>query len=197
MSPDHPNTSSNLCQVMAYCNICRRLFTTAQALQQHVEDSPVHAPSFDCNTCDRSYGSQDALDQHLRDSPVHHRLDETSLSQFFLSFPSFAYDPSLSPAESYARLREHQGWRRGQTDADDAWDRYQTTLRGELELWFGAEDDLVAWHTLCRAIRIKPLPTTCKQCKKVGVFNLLWSIRAKLIVMNTRLFGADMSTWST
>jgi hypothetical protein len=41
------------------------------------------------------------------------------------SFPTFDYDPSLSPATSYANLREHEGWRRGSAASGDAWNRYQ------------------------------------------------------------------------
>jgi hypothetical protein len=57
-------------------------------------------------------------------------------------------------------LKAHYGWRRQDEDSDDAWDDYQSALKEELTLWFGAEDDIVAWHALCRAIRIKPLPIT-------------------------------------
>ena len=34
--------------------------------------------------------------------------------------------------------------------------------------WYGAENDLTAWHALCRAIGIEPLPTTCGKCEEVG-----------------------------
>jgi hypothetical protein len=32
---------------------------------------------------------------------------------------------------------------------------------------YGAEDDLTAWHALCRAISVEPLPQTCEQCEEV------------------------------
>ncbi|KAK8036728.1 hypothetical protein PG994_015225 [Apiospora phragmitis] len=53
------------------CDDCNRSFRSDNALQHHLSDSPAHAPSFDCETCDRSFGSEGALEQHLRDSPVH------------------------------------------------------------------------------------------------------------------------------
>ena len=37
----------------------------------------------------------------------------------------------------------------------------------ELHMWYGAEDDLTAWHALCRAIGINPVPESCKQCEVV------------------------------
>jgi len=149
------------------CESCNRSFGSEEALNQHLRDSPVHAPSFECETCDRSFGSDEALEQHLRNSRIHQRDPETPLDIFFRSFPTFDYDPSLSPATSYANLREHEGWRRGDTASDDAWNRYQDALESELRMWYGAENDLAAWHALCRAIGVEPLPQTCEQCEEV------------------------------
>jgi heat shock protein HspQ len=149
------------------CDTCDRSFASEEALAQHLRDSPVHAPSFDCDTCDRSFASEEALAQHLRDSPVYASLRDTPLDEFFNTFPLFVYDATLSPADSYASLRRCYGWRRGDPESDDAWDRYQNALKEELKLWLGAETDLIAWHSLCRAIKIEPLPPTCRDCEKV------------------------------
>jgi hypothetical protein len=35
-------------------------------------------------------------------------------------------------------------------------------------MWYGAENDLTAWHALCRAISIEPLPKTCEKYEEVG-----------------------------
>lgn len=94
--------------------------------------------------------------------------DESPLNRFFLSYPSFPYQRSLPPAESFHQLQRHQKWRRESAESQEAWDRYQTALKEEFKLWFGAEDDLGAWHALCRAIGIEPLPASCKECEKVG-----------------------------
>jgi hypothetical protein len=80
-----------------------------EAPQQHLRDSPVHAPSFDCETCDRTFGSDEALQQHLRDLPAY-QVPEIPLDIFFCSFSTFDYDSSLPPATSYALLRKHKGW---------------------------------------------------------------------------------------
>lgn len=92
------------------------------------------------------FGSEEALQQHLRDSPTHQHNPETPLDIFFRSFPTFDYDRSLPPATSHARLQRHEGWRRGDEVSADAWDRYQTALEGELRKWYGAENDITAWH---------------------------------------------------
>ena len=149
------------------CETCDRSFGSEEALGQHLRDAPIHSPSFDCETCNRSFGSEEALEQHLQDAPIHQQDTETPLDAFFLSFPTFNYDPSLPPADSYAHLQRHEGWRRGQTMSKEAWNRYQDALESELKLWYGAEDSLTAWHALCRAIGIEPLPKTCEECEKV------------------------------
>ncbi|KFY67376.1 hypothetical protein V496_01567 [Pseudogymnoascus sp. VKM F-4515 (FW-2607)] len=131
---------------MARCNLCDRPFSNRTALKQHIRDSQAHAH------------------QH-RASPAHASL-HTPLDKFFQSYSQFEYDPALPPAESYARLKAYYGWRRHGADSDEAWDGYQSALKEELTLWFGAEDDIVAWHALCRAIRIRPLPITPKDCLK-------------------------------
>jgi uncharacterized protein YlaI len=152
------------------CDDCDLAFDSEEALQQHLRDSPAH--SFDCKTCDRSFSNKEALEQHLRASRIHQQdtesPTETPLDVFFRSFPTFNYDPSLSPATSYGNLQRQEGWRRNRAASDDAWNRYQDALQRELHLWYGAENDLTAWHALCRAIGIDPLPKTCEQCEEVG-----------------------------
>ncbi|KAK7428819.1 hypothetical protein QQZ08_004589 [Neonectria magnoliae] len=149
------------------CDNCARSFNSQEALDQHSRDSPAHTLIFKCETCHRSFNSQGALDQHLRDSDIHQEKGETPLDVFFRSFPTFRYDPGLPPATSYAQLRQHEGWHRKDTKSDQAWIRYQDALQGELRLWYGEEHDLTAWHALCRAIGIEPLPKTCEQCEEV------------------------------
>jgi hypothetical protein len=149
------------------CETCDRSFGSEEALERHMRDSPAHAPSFDCEICDRSFDGEEGLEQHLRDSRIHQQAPETPLDVFFLSFRTFEYDLSLPPATSYACLREHEGWRRGEAASGDAWNRYQDALESELRMWYGAENDLTAWHALCRAIGVEELPQTCEQCEEV------------------------------
>ncbi len=150
------------------CTPCNRRFDSEEALQQHLQYSPAHTRSFDCDDCDRAFDSEEALQQHLKDPLIHQQDTETPLDVFFRSFPAFNYDPSLPPATSYANLQRQEGWRRNSAASDNAWNRYQDALQSELHLWYGAENDLTAWHALCRAIGIDPLPKTCEQCEEVG-----------------------------
>ncbi|TEY35471.1 hypothetical protein BOTCAL_0590g00030 [Botryotinia calthae] len=176
-----------------HCGTCNRRYGSQKSLQQHVRDSPVHALSFNCNSCDLSFKSGEALQQHLRystlhtlnlgrddydqyfdseetqhlqGSQIHQNNIKTPLDIFFCSFPTFNYDRSLPPATSYDSLQRHKRWQRNSPASDDAWTRYQSALESELYMWYGAEDDLTAWHALCRAVGIEPLPNTCERCEE-------------------------------
>ncbi|OJJ41997.1 hypothetical protein ASPZODRAFT_137586 [Penicilliopsis zonata CBS 506.65] len=137
-----------------------------EALNQHTQNSPAHVPSYDCKLCNRSFGSQQALNQHTQDSPAQFQLPETPLNTFFKSFSDFTFDPDIPPNESYLALQRFYGWHRGDEESNQAWNNFQRALIEEFKLWFGAEDDLGSWHSLCRALRIEPLPRTCLDCEK-------------------------------
>ncbi|VUC22459.1 unnamed protein product [Clonostachys rosea] len=149
------------------CKNCDRSFKSAEALKQHMK-SPAHDSTLNCQTCNRRFQSKGALEDHLRNSPVHGQKSKTPLDTFFGSFRRFKYDPSLPPATSFGKLRDQKGWERGDPEGEEAWERYQAALAAELETWFGAEDDLTAWHSLCRAIGIEPPPQTCALCQKAA-----------------------------
>ncbi|KAI9036176.1 C2H2-type zinc finger protein [Aspergillus affinis] len=147
------------------CFLCNRSFKSQEALEQHIQNSPAHFPSFDCDLCKRSFKSLLALEQHIQYSSAHLAPPSTPLNRFFQSFPQFEFDPNLPAAVSYARLQQFYGWKRGSVDSEEAWTKYQDALREEFSLWFGSENDLAAWHSLCRAVNLHPLPKTCSQCK--------------------------------
>lgn len=92
---------------------------------------------------------------------------DTPLDQFFKSFTDFDYNPLLPPGESYQNLREFYDWRRGEPESDSAWAGYGEALQREIEQYFGDEDDINAWHTLCRAIGIRDPPASIGGCKNV------------------------------
>jgi len=104
------------------------------------------------------------------------------LDKFFRSKPSFCYDPSAPPATSFGMLQKHlqqrYRWARKSPENDELWRSYQAALTQEFNLWFGVEDDLHAWQSLCRAVRISPLPTTIGLCRSVGPTYLSHDLRA-------------------
>lgn len=102
------------------------------------------------------------------------------LDNFFRSYPTFHYNASLPPATSFHSLRDHLAklhkWPRKFSERDRLWERYQDVLTEEFNLWFGVKDDLDAWHALCRAVRVNPLPTTYKECRSVRTLKLFYPI---------------------
>lgn len=152
----------------AYCEHCDRTFSSDDGLQQHVRDSRAHDPSLNCQTCKRTFSSNGAVEQHLKTSRAHQLQSQTPLDIFFSAFHGFEYNPFESPAKSYARLQKHQGWNRNDAASKGAWNQYQNALKDELQMWYGSTKSLTAWHALCRAIGINPLPPTRTQCKKVS-----------------------------
>lgn len=158
------------------CEPCNKSFKTEESRQRHLQDSPRHKDSQYCQVCNRRFNLVESLQQHLRESKAHNNtaavatestITNTPLDEFFLSFPSLEYDPSLPPAKSYSLLRRHMAWPRNSNEGDIAWKSYRVALVDEVRIWFGSETDLAAWHTLCRAIGIQRPPETIDAC--VGV----------------------------
>lgn len=143
------------------------LFIPRYFLSSIVQLSGSTHMAFECEPCNRQFKSKRDVDRHNRYSPRHVETANTPLDRFFQRYTSFKYQPSLSPSESFARLCDHQKWEHGSKKYQKAWGGYQSALREEIELWFGEENDMTAWHTLCRAIQISPLPRTKEHGAKV------------------------------
>ncbi|CAK7562849.1 MAG: hypothetical protein SEPTF4163_000705 [Sporothrix epigloea] len=90
----------------------------------------------------------------------------TPLDRFFACYPDFRYDREQPPAKSFRLLEHFSGWERDSTEKKEAWKSYQQALIDEVRLWFGNEDDLASWHQLCRAVGIRKLPPTRRECKQ-------------------------------
>ena len=148
-------------------------FGDENALQQHQRGSPACNLSYECRDCDRSFRSQDALQQHLENSTLHaqpiavRNTNHTSLSRFFRSFPHFNYDPTAFPSDEMQRLYRHYGWRRDDPDGEDALDRYRTALVQEFNEWYGNNNGLIAWQGVCEVLKVRPLPTSVGACRQV------------------------------
>ena len=124
-----------------------------------------------CPSCKAVLTIHEKTNHHCSSSESKPSAIDGPLDRFFHSHPSFHYDPSAPPATSFGLLRNHlqqrYRWARKSPENDDLWCSYQAALTKEFNLWFGVEDDLEAWQSLCRAVRISPLPTTIKLCRSV------------------------------
>ncbi|KAM0277624.1 hypothetical protein ACHAQH_005652 [Verticillium albo-atrum] len=98
---------------------------------------------------------------HVESAPA------TPLDRFFLSYTPFPYEAGLPPTTSLKALIRHLGWPHRSVEVKNLRADYQKALRQEVDVWFGREDDLEAWHTLCRAVGISRPPGTIEQCTQV------------------------------
>jgi hypothetical protein len=173
-----------------FCNICQVAMPVSHGPYHLIGDSHIerlmahisgataalscgdalHPASFEMVKQDRAQYQDKKVNPPSVDNPVP-GLNRSPINQFFASFPTFDYDPSITPSASYELLQKHHKWRRNRIESMENWERYQHALRKEFGLWYGAEDDLEAWHSLCRAIGLNPLPTTCERCEQVGNFS--------------------------
>lgn len=92
---------------------------------------------------------------------------------FFQSFPKFVYNSSKTPAMNFKifmrGLPRWHDWDGSitQKEYEEAIEkRYQVALTEEFTVWFGKDDDMRSWSSLCQAVKIDPVPATIEECKK-------------------------------
>jgi hypothetical protein len=97
-----------------------------------------------------------------------HLENNSPIDDFFRSYQGFQYDPSVIPSEAYRQLRAFGNWRRDDEEGEDAWVRYRSALVREFNRWYGRDETIEGWHSLCRAVRVSPLPLTIANCRQVS-----------------------------
>lgn len=77
------------------------------------------------------------------------------LDKFFRFYsPNHSSAPSASSFElPRNHLQARYRWAHKSPENDALWHIYQAALTQEFNLWFGVEDDLDAWQSICRAVR--------------------------------------------
>lgn len=129
--------------------------------------------SWICPSCSAVITSRQRTSHSCSSSDPGPSTNDGPLDKFFHIYHSFRYNASIPPAMSFESLQTHlqkrHKWSRESPESKELWHHYQAALTQEFNLWFGVEDDLDAWHSLCRAVRITPLPTTSELCRSVGI----------------------------
>lgn len=152
----------------------KKLMSESLVLPDHLHDTstkPVMPikKTWTCPSCKAVFAIHEKTYHRCSSSESKPSAIDGPLDKFFRLYPSFYYDPSAPPATSFGLLRNHlrqrYRWAHKSPDNDDLWRSYQAALTQEFNLWFGVEDDLDAWQSLCRAVRISPLPTTIVLCR--------------------------------
>ena len=126
-----------------------------------------------CPSCSAVITSRQRTSHSCSSSDPRPSTNDGPLDEFFHIYHSFHYDASIPPGISFESLQTHlrkrHKWSRESPECKELWHHYQAALTQEFNLWFGVEDDLDAWHSLCRAVRITPLPKTSELCRSVGI----------------------------
>ncbi len=78
------------------------------------------------------------------------------VAKFFARFPDFHYSPDCTWPEEWKKLRQSLEEQLQLA----AIERFQSTYGFN-------QDDLAAWHKMCRVLGIVPPPPTSKECKRV------------------------------
>jgi hypothetical protein len=175
---------------MVQCDVCARSFAEPRQLKQHILDSLEHSPEhlalccLRCNT--RPFTSSLAKQQHTSDS--HAGMDDalpsgappntapartpapgpSLLDEFFEAYPSFQYDPNLTPSTSLRNLIRHLGRSNDGYDALEARARYHEAFTAEVAVRFGNGASLEAWHKVCHAVGILDPPSSITKCKQAS-----------------------------
>ena len=155
----------------------KKLMSKSSVLPDHLHiTSPKPVTSvkktWSCPSCNVVFATQEKAYHRCFSSESKPSTIDGPLDKFFCIYPSFHYDPSAPPATSFGLLRNHlqkrYRWAVKGPENGELWRNYQAALTQEFNLWFGIEDNLDAWQSLCRAVRISPLPTTIVLCRAVG-----------------------------
>lgn len=156
------------------CSICQQAMSVSYGPYHLIEDSHIERLLVHVSLTTKT-ASFITTQQHPKVSGTPSAentaaaLGVSPINAFFESFPSFEFDPTITPSESYRLLEKHRKRHSRSAQSDEIWDEYQEALTEEFDLWFGSEDDLEAWHALCCAVGISPLPTSCESCEEVSI----------------------------
>ncbi|KAJ7696270.1 hypothetical protein B0H17DRAFT_1054045, partial [Mycena rosella] len=123
----------------------RRYLTTPFTLQELESQSDSDSDS-DCEVV--------AFKEPKLSSP-----SATSLSQFFVSYPKYTYDPAGPASQQFKALRTVYKLARGRPAAEEVYAAYNRALGVTLSQNYGdAVDSLQSWQRLCRVVEIAPVP---------------------------------------
>ncbi|KAF7337321.1 Zinc finger, C2H2-like [Mycena sanguinolenta] len=88
------------------------------------------------------------------------------LEEFFADYPDFDYDATLPVSAQYGALCRLYGFRRGNPDAEVAYQGYQRALTRAFQTFYGTDvDDLATLQSLCRVLEVAPIPQTVWDCQ--------------------------------
>ncbi|KAF2762864.1 hypothetical protein EJ05DRAFT_471825 [Pseudovirgaria hyperparasitica] len=125
---------------------------------------------------------------------------ETYHNVYFESFRDHGFVPDygVSLKTEFARLAKHQGWvdKKGKIRNRDQYaDQKCEAFQEEINSFFEDKaSKLESWQTLCREVRIDPVPVSISKCKKA----LRTEVFVNLVdLMNARRLGREVKVFKS
>jgi len=116
----------------------------------------------------------------------------TPLEDFFLQYPKFQYQPSISPVVEFDRLCKTYKWKGGNPKRQDAREAFNFAMKEEFNDLYGSDEkDIANWHKLCHVLRINPVPDTLEKCraavldKHVNLVDLVHGSKVEVQIFKT------------
>ena len=89
------------------------------------------------------------------------------IAAFFSQYPFFYYNSTESANRNFYRLCDERGWKRDDSERNDAYSEFKDALVKEFNRKYGSDEhNLEAWQTLCRLVRTNPIPDTLEGCRQ-------------------------------
>jgi hypothetical protein len=87
------------------------------------------------------------------------------MSSYWDAYPNFLHNATASLQQEFKLLAAQSGWQPGGKKYKEEWE--QCSLE-EFSHHFGSDESrLAGWQAMCALVRVKEVPDSIKQCKKV------------------------------
>ena len=94
----------------------------------------------------------------------------SQIAIFFQQFaPGFQYRPSEPANSNFYRLCDLKGWKREDSERENAYQEFQNALVHQFNTNYGTDvNNLESWQKLCKQLRVKPVPDTLDEAREVS-----------------------------
>ena len=110
---------------------------------------------------------------------------ESPIEVFFAKHPEFNHNINGQVWDEFNALCVHYKWKDSDIKKDQARHAFKKALVAEFQKLYGTNSKSIqAWKTLCKAIRISPIPDDIKECREVGRILKLVVVKMKRCTNN-------------
>jgi len=95
-------------------------------------------------------------------------MAQSHVFQLFSSYSYFTLNQDAPPTREFLRLKRLNHWENGDEEYIEARERFADALAEDFNATYGTDiNNIDHWHTLCRVLRIDPIPEEISACRKV------------------------------